>query len=81
MERYGLFKRLPDGSPYWVGAAHNLEEAKKKIQDLSKAGGEYFVHDLKSGETVASIGTREDRRKSHRPPHGTPKVDRRKQDA
>lgn len=78
MERYAVFRRLPDGSPYWVGAANSLDEAKKKIEDLSKAGGEYFVHDLRSGETVASLGTREERRKSQRPPRGMPKVDRRK---
>jgi len=58
MERYGLFKRLADGSPYWVDAANDFEEGKKKIEHYSKTngGGEYFVHDLRYGTTVASIG-------------------------
>jgi hypothetical protein len=55
VERYGLFKRLTDGSPLWVGAANDLTEAKAKIQALAdKTGLEHFIHDFHSGTRVAT---------------------------
>ena len=34
MERYGVFKRLEDGSPMWVRAENDLAVAKLKIQEM-----------------------------------------------
>lgn len=52
MERYDLFKKLPDGDPYWVGCAAELEEAERKILDLmqSDPNSSYLIRDSITGE-------------------------------
>jgi hypothetical protein len=55
VERYGLFKKLADGSPLWVGAANDLTEAKAKMQVLAdKTGLEHSIHDFRSNMLVAT---------------------------
>lgn len=51
MERYDLFKKLPDGDPYWVGSAAELEEAERKILDLmqSDPNNAYLIRDSITG--------------------------------
>jgi len=54
MERYGVFKRFPNGSRLWVCPANDLAEAKTKMLDLArKTGHEHFVHDFLVGNAVA----------------------------
>jgi len=55
MERYGLFKRFPNGSRRWVCPVNDLIEAKIKMLDLArKTGQEHFVHDLVLRQCVAT---------------------------
>ncbi|HEV2378239.1 MAG TPA: hypothetical protein VG206_00415 [Terriglobia bacterium] len=51
MERYDLFKKLPDGDPYWVGCAADVEEAERKISDLmqSDPNSPYLIRDSITG--------------------------------
>ena len=55
MERYGLFKKFPDGSPLWVCAENDLAEVTNKMRDLDRQTGlEHFVHDFRTGTMVAT---------------------------
>ena len=55
MERYGVFKRFPNGSRLWVCPADDLKEAKKKMMDLArKTGQEHFIHDFVLEQSVAT---------------------------
>ena len=52
MERYDLFKKLPDGSPYWVGCAREIEEATLRITEMMRSdpNSEYLIRDSLTGE-------------------------------
>ena len=55
VERYDLFKKLPDGSPYWVGCAQGLDEATRRISELmqSDPDTQYLIRDSITGENQA----------------------------
>jgi hypothetical protein len=54
-ERYDLFEFPPDAFPKWVASAPDLQEARKKMEDLPPLapGSEYLVRDFYSGTVVA----------------------------
>ena len=55
MERYGLFKKLADGSPMWVCAVANLPEGMALMYELARETGlEHFIHDFHDGVAVAT---------------------------
>ena len=59
MERYGVFKRLPNGLPLWVCPSNDFTEAKTKmLESAIKTGHEHFIHDFVLWKTVAN--SRED---------------------
>ena len=50
LEPYGIFRKLPDGSPIWVGAETDLQRALQRMRELANADAmEYFVHDFRTG--------------------------------
>ena len=53
--RYDLFELAPGRFPEWIGSAHDLAEAKKKMEDLPQLaiGGQYLIRDFCSGSVVA----------------------------
>jgi hypothetical protein len=55
--QYDLFEIMPDGDARWIGAAVNLEHARKRLQELAQdaAGAKYFVREFCSG-TVVAVG-------------------------
>jgi hypothetical protein len=58
VERYGIFRKLPDGSPMWVGAENDFEKAVQTMRDLARTDGmEYFVHDFRKGVSIPMIPT------------------------
>lgn len=53
LERYGIFRALPDGSYEWVEAEDHLERAMQKMIELaSKDRMEYFVYDFRTGARI-----------------------------
>jgi hypothetical protein len=55
MKRYGVFKRLPNGSTLWVCPSNDLTEAKTKmVESAIKTRHEHFIHDFTLGRTVAN---------------------------
>ncbi len=61
MGRYDVFETLSDGSPYWVGTAETLENAKQVVEGVSSRsrGDGYFVRDSHDGVRIpisASVG-------------------------
>ena len=55
MGRYGVFRRSSKGSWWWISAADDLTEAKRKMLDFARdAGHEHFVHDFMLGQCVAT---------------------------
>jgi hypothetical protein len=53
VERYGIFRKFPDGSSIWVSAERDFKEAMQTMRDLAKADGmEYFVFDFREGLSV-----------------------------
>jgi len=61
MGRYDVFKTTSDGSPYWIGTAETLENAKQVVEGLNDCSGadQYFVRDSRDGVTLpisASVG-------------------------
>ncbi|MGA2078645.1 MAG: hypothetical protein ABSH52_34595 [Terriglobia bacterium] len=60
MERYGVFKRFPNGSRLWVCPANDLTEARTKMLDSArKTGHEHFIRDFVLGQTVATSREKE----------------------
>jgi hypothetical protein len=56
MKRYGVFKRLPNGSRWLVCPANDLTEARTKMLDSArKTGIEHFVYDFLVGNAVARV--------------------------
>ena len=54
MERYGVFKKLADGS-IGVAPASDLNEAKVKMLDGAlRTGLEHFVYDFTLGQTAGT---------------------------
>ena len=73
MERFYLYKVLPDGSQLVLDSAQTLDQLRPKINDLgdNSDGARYFVHDLTLGVTVAwekSAGTPKMFDKAKHPP-------------
>jgi hypothetical protein len=55
---FDLFKRLPDGSPLWVGQAGTLDQAKKELDAINPSGSDqYFIREAATGQIVFSLGT------------------------
>ena len=53
VERYGIFRKFPDGSVVWVSAETDLEKAIQKIRELAEADRlEYFVFDFREGVSI-----------------------------
>ena len=44
MGRYGVFKRLPNGTRWWVCPANDLAEAKTKMLDSARTDGARALH-------------------------------------
>jgi hypothetical protein len=55
MERFYLYKVLPDGSQFVLDSGQTLDQLRPKINDLgdNPDGVRYFAHDLVLGVTVA----------------------------
>ena len=56
--QFDLFEMKGGAFPKWVGAAANLEQAIRRLENLTRvqAGAEYFVRDFCSGSVVAIAG-------------------------
>ena len=55
-ERYGIFRKLADGSPIWVEAKDDLEEAMQRMRQLAGQDRmEYFVYDFQTGVSIPLI--------------------------
>ncbi len=56
-ERYAIFRRLADSSPYWMGFENDLSAAKSRMKQLAAhyEAAEFFIHDLVEHATVASF--------------------------
>lgn len=54
---FDIFKRLPDGSPLWVGQASTLDEAKKELDAINPSGSDqYFIREAATGQIVFGWG-------------------------
>lgn len=53
--QYDLYEVKPGSHPQWVGAAVNLEHARRRLRELaqSRTWGKYFVREFRSGAVVA----------------------------
>jgi hypothetical protein len=53
--QYDLFEITPSGRPQWIGAAVNLEHARKRVRELTQArpGMDCFAREFSSGAVVA----------------------------
>jgi hypothetical protein len=41
---FDIFRRLPNGDPFWIAAVRGLKEAKEKMAlEAQKFPGEYFI--------------------------------------
>jgi hypothetical protein len=50
---YDIFKKLEDGSPFWITQVATLAEAKEKLAALVRhAPVEYFIRDATTGKIV-----------------------------
>lgn len=44
--RYEIFQKVADGQPVWVGTSENIDDAKRRIDELAKKSrADYFVFD------------------------------------
>ena len=59
MNSYDLFKRMADGTPYWIGTADNLPQARKMVKSLGNVtwGTSYFVRDAYDGLGHSRLST------------------------
>jgi hypothetical protein len=47
---FDIFERLSDGHPIWVGSVDALDEARKKVRELSaRTQHEYFIYSERDG--------------------------------
>jgi hypothetical protein len=55
MERFCLYKILPDGSELIIDSRSTLDQLRPEISnlDIGSDGARYFVHDLTLGVTIA----------------------------
>jgi hypothetical protein len=52
-----IFRQLPDGAPLWLETSPNLEEAKKRVNQLVSASpGVYGVFDVSSSTFLLPFG-------------------------
>jgi len=56
LDRYGLFKWLPEGFPDWVEGTSDVGTAKERVRQLwlESAESDYFVQDFVANVIVAS---------------------------
>ena len=53
---YDIFRELGDGSPLWITHAATLQEAKDKLDILSRTlPAEYFIRDATEAKIVARV--------------------------
>jgi hypothetical protein len=53
---FDIFRRLPNGDPFWIAAVRGLKEAKEKMAlEAANSPGEYFI--FSEGNIVAKFGT------------------------
>ena len=51
---YDIFRKLDDGTPYWLTQAGTLEEATEKLDAFFRdKPAAYFVWDASTGEVVS----------------------------
>ena len=57
--QFDLFEMKRGSFPQWVGAAANLEQAIRRLENLVQTGvgAEFFVRDFYSGSVVAFAGS------------------------
>jgi hypothetical protein len=62
--QFDLFEMKGGALPQWVGAAADLGQAMRRLENLAQAktGTEYFVRDFCSGSVVAFAGHSDRRR-------------------
>lgn len=55
LRQYDLYEIIPGGHPRWIGAAANLEHARRRLKDLSaaSAGIDFFVREFRTGVVMA----------------------------
>ena len=54
---FDIFKRLPDGSPLWVGQASTLDQAMKELDAVNPSGSDqYFIREAATGQIVFDLG-------------------------
>ncbi len=54
-EQYDIF-RLDDDSELWLEPAKTLEDAKRRVQELSaNEPGEYFIFDQRKSERIRLV--------------------------
>jgi hypothetical protein len=52
---YDIFRRLP-GGPMWVETVQDLENAKKRLENLAKSRpGDYFLFDPSSSKIIFGV--------------------------
>ncbi len=57
---YDIFERLPDGAAIWRGYARGLDDAKNKLDELSRRStNEFFVFHAPTKQTIARANTAE----------------------
>jgi hypothetical protein len=50
VERYGIFRKFPDGSCLWLRAERDFNTAMQTMRDLARADGmEYYLFDFREG--------------------------------
>lgn len=53
---YDIFKKLDDGSPFWITQVTTLSEAKEKVDTLiCRSSVQYFIRDATTGKVVFSF--------------------------
>ena len=64
--QFDLFEMKGGAFPRWVGAAADLQQAIRRLENLARAktGVEYFVRDFCSGSVVAFAGHSDSRQVS-----------------
>jgi hypothetical protein len=57
-DRYALFKKLPNGAPYWVAFSDDLALLTRQMHDLAaRETVACFIQDLEIGATVEAVAS------------------------
>jgi hypothetical protein len=55
---FDIFARLPDGGPIWIECVEGVNEAKRRVSELSLiAPREYFIYSETSGAIQPANGS------------------------